>query len=451
MDIIQFKDKLFAHGKELGFSDMELYYQSNGKFSTKVYKGEIDSYDIAVEGGVSFRGICNGKMGYAYTEKVDEDSISLLPNEAKENSSIIDSEDIETIFEGSRLYEKVDLYSEKLSKVSAEEKISLLKQVEEEAFALSEKVTSVNYCLLESHDSEIMIANTKGLMKREKSNVAYIFISVVVKDEDDIKNAYNLCLIKDFGEIDTKTIAKEAVEEALSLLGADSIESKTYPIILKNTAAASLLQVFSGIFSAENVQKGKSRLVGKLEEQIASSTITIVDDPHDRDGYGSRSFDSEGVATKRLNIIENGVLNTYLHNIKTALKDKVESTGHAHKSSYKGTLSISPSNMFIQPGEIAYEDLIHGEEEALIITDLQGLHSGANPISGDFSLAAQGYLVKDGRVERPVNQITVGGNFYTVLQEVEAIGNDLEFSIPMGSSFIGSPSLKLKGLSVGGK
>ncbi len=450
MDILTFKESLFAQGRDLGFSDMELYYQNNGKFSTKIFKGEIDSYNIAVEGGVSFRGILNGQMGYSYTEKIDEESIRFLLEEAKENVSIIDSDEAEVIFAGSTSYEELELYSEQLAAISTEEKINFLKQVEAECFALSEKVTSVNYCLLESHDTEKMIANTKGLEKYEKGNVVYTYISVVVKENDDIKTAGKLTLARDFSTFDPVSMANEIVTDALSTLGATSIASKEYPIILKNTAASSLLQVFTQAFSADNVQKGKSRLATKLDTQVAHPLVSIVDDPFLPNGFMSRSFDSEGVATKRLHVVEEGVLRTYLHNLKTATKDNVESTGHATKSSYKGTITIAPSNMFIVPGEISYEELVAREVEALIITDVQGLHSGANPISGDFSLAANGYLVRDGKIERPVNQITIAGNFFTLLEQVEAVASDLEFGFPMGG-YVGSPSLKVKGLAVAGE
>ncbi|WP_084031570.1 TldD/PmbA family protein [Anaerobacillus arseniciselenatis] len=450
MDILTFKENLFVKGAELGFSDMELYFQKNGKFSTKIFKGDVDSYNIAIDGGVSFRGIFEGKMGYAYTEKIDEESISFLVKEAKENLAMIDSEDPEVIFAGSEHYDELDLYSEELASVSNEDKIELLKKVEAECFALSEKISSVNYCLLESHDSEKMIANTKGLEKREKGNVVYIFVSVVAKEGEDIKSASKLVLTRDFSAFDPKAIAKEVVEEALSTLGATSIKSGDYPVILKNKAAASLLQVFSTAFSADNVQKGKSRLANKLEEAIGNSLITIVDDPFKEDGFMSRSFDSEGVATKRLNVVEHGVLKTYLHNLKTAAKDNVASTGHGTKGSYKGTITVAPSNLFIEPGEKSYDEMIAGEEEAVIITDLQGLHSGANAISGDFSLAANGYLVKGGKIERPINQITVAGNFFTMLEEVEVVGGDLKFALPAGG-YVGSPSLKVKSLAVAGE
>lgn len=448
-EILAFKERLFAEGKKKGFSDMEIYYQSSRKSNVKIYQGDVDDYHFAVEGGVSFRGLNNGKMGYAYSEKIEEAMIELLLDEAWENASLIDNDEEEVIFAGSDQYKEIDLYAKNLANVTVEEKIDLMKQLEAACFTLSNKVKSVDYCLLESLENERLIANTKGFEKSEKNNFIYIVISVVVEDGDGFKSAMKFKITKDFSDLCPETLAQQVVDEALSYVGATSITSKHYPIIFKNKAAASLLQVFSQGFFADNVQKDHSPLAGKLGKSIANTNITIIDDPHLQNGIRSQSFDSEGVATRKIRVVENGLLKTYLYNLKTAKKDEVESTGHAYKSSYKGTVTIAPSNMYIQPGENTLSELMAAEEELLIITELQGLHSGANPISGDFSLAAKGYLVKNGKIERPIDQITVAGNFYTLLNQIEAVGNDLQFAI--GFDYIGSPSLKVKKLSVGGE
>ncbi|KMK76612.1 peptidase U62 [Alkalihalobacillus pseudalcaliphilus] len=448
--MIQFKEQLFEQGNKHGFTEMELYYQSTNRFNTQLFNGEVDGYKVSSEGGVSFRGIYNGKMGYAYTEKIADSEIEFLIQEAADNALIIEDDNPEELFAGSDSYADISLYSQSLSEVSSDDKINLLKEAEKECYALSDLIHSINYCTLESRESETFIANTKGLEKREKRNFIYIILSAVVKSGDEFKSAMKYWVTDDFSTFSPKEMAKEVVDEALSFVGASSIKSGQYPIILRNTAASSLLQVFSSSFSADDVQKGKSLLAGKLNETIGHSLITIIDDPHDRNGVASQTFDGEGVATAKQTIVENGVLLTYLHNSKTAQKDGVKSTGHAYKPSYKGSISISPSNMYIQPGSESLQQLMESESETIVITDLQGLHSGANSITGDFSLAANGYLVRNGKIERPLDQITVAGNFFTLLNQVEAIGNDLDFSI-MGSGYLGSPSLKVGTLSVGGE
>ncbi len=450
MNIKVFKERLFQQGRELGFHDMEIYYQENKKFSSNVYKQEVDNYSIAMSGGLSFRGVYQGKMGYSYTEKLDEEAIGMLLEEAKSNSMILETQNQEVIFEGSSSYQQVKLFDEALEKVTPKEKIDLIMALEEEAYKLDKRLVSIGDCSIDTYLSERLIANTKGLERQEKSNIAAIALEVIVKEEEDTKTAFEVLFTNDIKNVEVKELAEKVVNEALSYLGATPVESKEYPILLKNKAMASLISAFTGAFSAENAQNGQSLLKDKVGQEIANPILTIIDNPFLEQGMQSRSFDSEGVATKELEVIKDGVLQTLLHNIKTAAKAGVQSTGHASKNSYKGNLTVAPSNIYVKNGENSFDELVASIEEGVMITELQGIHSGANAVSGDFSLAAHGYLIKDGKIARPVNQITIAGNFYQLLKDIDSIANDLAFSLPMFGGYVGSPTVKVKSLAVAG-
>ena len=389
-------------------------------------------------------------MGYSYTEKVDESAIEALIEMAKANAQIVENNEEEVIFKGSNEYEHIDLYSDDLAGMSADKKLGFTRELEKGAYSADKRVINVNDCMYSDYENERGVYNTKGLNRNEKSNAAFFYISVIVQENSEIQSAVAFGTYRDFKDLDAESVAKRAVDKALSYLGAKSIKSGTYTILLENFASADLLKTFSDIFSADNVQKGRSLLKNKLGEAIGSMSLTIIDDPFMTDGVASRSFDSEGVASERISLIEEGILQGLLHNLKTAKKDGVESTGHGYRTSYKGAITVAPSNLYIQPGLNTYEDMVSSMDEGLIITELQGLHSGANTISGDFSLAAKGYYVKDGRIKRPVNQITIAGNFYNVLKNIEAIGEDLAFTIP-DMTYIGSPTLKIKNIAVAGE
>ncbi|EOD01565.1 TldD/PmbA family protein [Caldisalinibacter kiritimatiensis] len=450
MDRREFMKKLFEKGKQAGMKEMEIYFQDSDNFDIKVFKGEIDNYSISNEIGVSFRGLYNGKMGYSYTEKIDETSIDILIKEAVENASVIDSDDEENIQPPSENYKEVNNYNNSLNKVTPEEKINFIKSVEKEAFKLDNRVISVQHCIFGEESAHTMLVNTKELDLEEKSNIAYAYVSVMVKEGEDVKTGGSYIISNDFSKFDAKKLAKEAVDEAVSMLGAKSIESNEYPIVLRNDVAANLLEAFVPIFSAENVQKDLSLLKGKIDKQIGNSIITVVDDPFMKNGVASASFDGEGVSTKYKKVIDKGILKTYLHNTKTAKKDGVESTGNAYKPSYKSPVSIAPTNMYIEKGNITFNEIIESIDKGLLIINIQGLHAGLNTVSGDFSLSAYGYLIENGKIDRPVNQITIAGNFFELLKDIEMIGDDLRFTLPGGSGYIGSPTLKIKKLAVSG-
>lgn len=450
MDMKMLIDKIFAEGKKQGINDMEVFYSAGSSLSLKVFQKELDGYSLSESEGLGLRGMYNGKMGYSYTEKVDETSIDLLVKNVKENATVIDSDDEEYIFEGSKEYKKVDTFNPKLEEVEEAEKIKFVKQLEEEAFKIDNRIQSVETCVYGDGYGETIMSNTKGLYLHDKSNIAYTYVVVVAKENEDIKTGMAYRTGNDFSKFNPKEIAEEAVKEALSMLGAKSVKSGDYPVVIRNNAAADLLEAFEGIFSAENVQKNLSLLKGKLNEQIGSEKFTLVDDPFMEGGLASRSFDGEGVASKYKKVVDKGVLKTYFHNLKTAKKDGVETTGNASKSSYKSSVGIAPSNFYVEKGEKTLEEIISSMDKGILITELQGLHSGLNSVSGDFSLAALGYELKDGKIAKAVEQITVAGNYFELLKNIEETGSDLKFGLP-GEAYIGSPSLKIKKLAIAGE
>ncbi len=443
-------DKIFQKGREKGLNDMEVYYSAGRSLTLKVFQKELDTYNLSESEGLSLRGVYKGKMGYSYTEKVDDTSIDQLVRDVLENAVIIDSDDEEFIFEGSKEYKKVDSFNPALSNVSEEKKIEFVKSLEEEAFKLDKRIESVEVCVYGDGYGEIIMSNTKGLFLQDKSNIAYTYIVVVAKEGEDIKTGMAYRTGNDFTKFNARDIAKEAVDEALALLGAKSVKSGDYDVIIRNSAAADLLEAFTGIFSAEAVQKNLSLLKGKLNDKIASDKFTLIDDPYMEGGLASKSFDGEGVACKYKKVVDKGVLKTYFHNLKTAKKDGVETTGNASKGSYKSSLGISPSNFYVEKGERGLNEMIADINKGILITELQGLHSGLNTVSGDFSLAALGFLIENGKISRPVEQITVAGNYFEMLKNIEETGSDLKFGLP-GGSYIGSPSLKIKKLSIAGE
>lgn len=444
MKLQEFQTKLFSAAESSGFSDVEIYFEKKEVFGCQIYKGEIDQYEIAEDGGVSFRGIIDGKMGYSYSEKIDDASIPFLLNNAKENTKIMTDENTEEIFAGSSQYEQKSFFSESLNEISASEKIQLIKDVERELLAFDPRIAATDYCMIRTESVARNLVNNKGLALTDQVNYVYVMVEAIVRDGEETKTSFEFNITKDFYSLNAKEIAKKAAEEALSQLGSRNIESKDYPILLRNDMAANLFAAFSSNFFADNTQAGLSSLKEKLGEKIASEKITIVDNPFLEEGLASRTFDSEGVATRNLTLVESGVLHSFLYNLKTAKKDQTVTTGHAYKDSYKSAVKVGPTNLYIRPSSISFDSLIASMKEGIFITNLSGLHSGVNKVSGDFSVAANGFFVKDGKIQFPVNLMTIAGNFYQLLQDVEEIGSDLTFPL----SPIGAPSVLVKSLSV---
>ena len=447
MELNLFVKELFSKAQEEGFSEYEVYYVDRESLSISVYKEEVEKYNLNNSAGLSFRGKFGDRIGYSYTEILDEDAIEMLVKKAKENVLAIENNDIQFIYEGDKEYKEISTYNEELEDIPADKLINIAIGMEKEAKKYCNKVESFSGCSVSYSSGKYGIINSKGLNLSNKSNLLTAYVVPIVKDLDKMYDGCGYVVAKSLNDVKPDKIAKMGVDEALSKIGGTSIASGNYKVIINNEAMVSLLSTFAGIFSGDAVQKGLSLLKDKEGEIIAADIVNLVDDPHLEDGLASVSFDDEGVATLKTYLIKNGKLNSLLHNLKTANKAGVKSTGNGFKSSYASPISVSPTNFYIEPGINSLEEMTKKINKGLIITDFAGLHSGANSITGDFSLAAKGFYIEDGIKTHPVEQITVAGNFFTLLNNIEEIGSDLKF--PMSS--VGSPSIVIKELSIAGE
>ncbi|MEG1416595.1 MAG: TldD/PmbA family protein, partial [Clostridium sp.] len=296
IDIRTFTEILFEKGKKLGFEDMEVYYTGSDSFDIKVYKSEIDSYNVNSSMGLSFRGIINGKMTYSFTERFNEDDIDYLLNLAVKNSNEVEIIGEDHIFEGSDNYHSE--FSNNYSEVDSAKKIQDAILLEKKGSEIDNRIETVQHCMLQTAKGTRRIINTKGLDLSEESGVCMAYISVVASDGESKKSGSSFNMVESYGSLDFDAIAKEAVEEATIKIGAVTPKTGKYKIILRYDAAAELLSTFAGVFSAESVQKGLSLLKDKLNTKIACDKITIIDNPFLECSASKTTFDDEGVATK---------------------------------------------------------------------------------------------------------------------------------------------------------
>ena len=434
-------DLLFKEAKARGIEDIQVYLDNSSNFDVEVLKGELENYTIASSQKLSVKGIYDLKMGKVVTEVINDDMIDFILDSIIASAQTINSEDEVFIYEGDKAYKNVEgLYNSELNKVEAKLKINDVFELEKKAMAKDKRVRMVQ-AFYGDGTVNVLIQNSKGLKLEKLVNNGMMGVYVIASDGKDQRTAFEYLQTNDYSDYDLEKLATVGVEKAVALLGAQPCDSGEYEILLSNEASASLLAPYLMMFSGEMVQRNMSLLKGKVGEVVGNSKITIVDDPFMKKSTKSGAFDDEGVATSYKELIKDGVLTGFLHNLKTAKKGNTKSTGNGF---LKG---ISPTNFYIKPGEVKYDNAVKAMKKGLIITDLAGTHAGANPISGDFSLQASGFLVEDGKIVRPVALITVAGNYLTLLKDVTGVCDDLKFNF----RYIGSPSIKIKSLVVSGK
>lgn len=421
----------------------------SSSFEVQVKNGEIFQYNVSDGGGLGFRVLANGKVGYASTQILDEAAIDLLVDGALENAALVESKDRQFIFPGSEKYPELTLFNPALEDLDAAAKIDMAKKLEKLTLQQDERIAQVEDCAVFSERAATALVNSEGLDVSSEGNLLGGYVAAVAREGEKVNTGFKLFFTMNPEEIDLEKVAREAAQEALSGLDAAPVPSGAYRVLLRRDVAATLLSTFSGVFSADNAQRGLSRLKGKEGETVAAACVTIMDDPHRAGSASSTPFDGEGVATAVKAVVEGGRLNTLLHNLKTAHKQGVQTTANASRPGYAAPVGVAPTNFYFKPTDASFEAMLEALGDGLLITDMQGMHAGANPITGDFSLAAKGFRVRGGKIAEAVAQITVAGNFYELLEGIEAVGGDLDFLAPGGSCF-GSPSLIVGKISVAG-
>ena len=448
MDFQNFKKAVFDTAKEKGLTEYELYYQTAESTSAGAFGHEIDSFSASVEGGVCFRCIVEGKMGYASTEHLSCDQAKDLVTKAYENAKVLEAEEPVFLNAGDLTYAPLTLDPYPLP--SAQELIGTVLSTQEKLYGADPSV--IDGCSVQgiSEAMELAICNSKGLDLHYRNHAAGLIVGALIEEKGEKANLHKIKLAK-LDTIDTDALVTEAVTGAKNKLGGDVAPTGVCPVVFDPEAMSSLLQVFSSVFSAESAQKGLSRLADREGQIIASEAVTLMDDPFHKDNPMPIPFDAEGSPTFCKAVIEKGVLKTLLYNLKTANQAGKATTGNASKAKYSASVGTRPFTMYLQGGDMTEEQLLQKAGSGVYINALSGLHAGANPISGDFSLQSAGYLIENGKKTTPVKAFTVAGNFYTLLKDITAVADNMRLPMALDITAFGAPSTLVENLSIAGK
>ena len=448
MNFQEFKNLVIDACADAGITEYELYYEAGSSINVDTFQHSINEFSSSTVGGVCFRCIVGGKMGYASTEALNAEQAKAIVAKAADSAAILEAEEQVFLGEGGQEYEPLEIKTFDLP--STEALIEKVLDAQEKIYAADPMV--IDGCQANGFigRNEIAIYNSKGLDLEYKNNSSGLLIVGVVSDGKEMANNYEFKLGK-LDTIDSEALAKKAVDGAKQKLGGEPAPTGQYPVVFNPDAMSSLLQVYSSIFSSEATQKGLSRLGDSEGQIIAAPMVTLVDDPFHPENPEPINFDAEGSPTHKKNVIEKGELKTLLYNLKTAAVAGKKTTGNASKAGYDSAVGLRPFTMYLENGDISEEELLAKAGNGVYITSLGGLHAGADPISGDFSLQSAGFMIRDGKKAEYVKSFTVAGNFYDLLKNITALANNCHLPRAMGMTAFGAPSVLVEGLSVAGK
>ena len=439
--------KIIERGLELGLEAVEIYANTSESNTLKLDDSKLETYNIKKIFGASIRGLLDGKMCYVYTESLEDEVIEDLLKQLVTNIKIINSTEKEFMYEGGHEYQDVPALVSNYNEVATSSKVNLLKDLEKNILAKDERIKKVGYCQYTETSNDVQILNSKGLNLKRSYSYISTFAGAVATENDQTAIGISGDVQVDFSKFEKERIVEEATSDALSQLGAGFVKTGAYPVVLKRDVATQLLSAFSSVFMGESALRKMTILADKKGEKIFGENITIMDDPFYKDALINIPFDDEGVPCKTKAVVENGVFNGLLHSLKTANFYNEEPTGNGFKAGTAGAVATRPTNMFIKQGNLSKDEIIATVEDGIYITEVNGLHAGLNPISGDFNVQSSGFLIKNGKLDAPITLFVTSGNFFEMMNNVEEVGNDIEKRF----TGVASPTLKIKSLAISGK
>lgn len=425
----------------------EVFLASSKSLKIDVLNQKVESIDGIRDLGLGIRIIKDKKLGFAYTSDFDETVLEEIINQAIENAKSSEADEYNSLPNNLAPSSVIDLelFDPKIAETPIKEKIELALKIEEAAYKSDKRVKKTEKVSYSDSESEAWIVNSNGVNVNFKINYCGAVADMIAVQNGEMEAGFGLDFVKKFDDFKPEKIGKEAAERAAGMLGAKSIPSQKLPLILDPHVGTNILEVLASALSSDAVQKGKSLFIDKIGNEVGSEALSIIDNGRLPNGLASAPFDGEGVSTQETKLIENGILRNLFYNTYTANKGKTKSTGNAVRESYMGLPVVGHTNLYIPAGSQSADEMIKSISKGLYVQRVMGIHT-ANPISGDFSIGAAGFMIENGEKTYPVRGITIAGNLIEMLKAIEAVASDLRFI-----TNVGSPTLLISEMTVGGQ
>lgn len=440
-------DLVLDEALKAGAEAAEVLYQQGEQFSVKAESGNLGEYKVAGSEVFGVRLFKQNKVAVSYSEDRSVESLKAMINSALSTLPFLEERPHEKLVcKEACFYDSPETQmNSAMSEEEIKERIQFALALEQDVLKADHRVQNVPYSgVSEGHGLKAM-KNTLGGISLERQSTGSCYTSALMKQGDTQAMFYSSHLEKDFRQLDPKRCREESLEKAALLLEGKPLASRDYSVVFSPDLLASLVGIFSGIFSAKSLIEGTNPFKGKLGEAIAIPEFSLIDDPKAPEGLYPTAFDDEGFPTRPTVLVDRGVYQGLLHNSATASELKMAHTPNASRSA-RSSLGVGSTHKRILRGS-AKDSEFFQQGEIFEIFDMQGLHSGANPTSGNFSFAAAGRFWRDGRPVQAVRHVTVSGNFYQAIKNISAIGD--VFYTNDSKSFT-APKIRFEGLHTAG-
>jgi len=409
---------------------VEAYVVRSRETEVEVFGGEVESLTTAVIEGIGVRVVADHRQGYAWAGSLDASVIDEALRDARDNAQFGEPDEWYALASpadvNGAIAPELDLWRDELAAVTTDEKVRIALELDRATRVADPRIRNVESSGYGDSLTEAALANSWGVEAAQRRTTCGASSSAIADDGTGAQTGYGYVAGRTLSELDLDSVPRDAATRACRLLGARPIPGRRLPVILDPLVTRSVLGVLSSAFNGESVLKGRSLFTGRAGEQIGATRVTVLDDPTDPRSLGAATYDSEGVPTRRTTLIDKGVLQGFLQNVYTGRRSGAGTTGSAVRG-YTSTPGVGVRALRFEPGVLTPEQIMASVPEAIYVQSVSGLHSGTNPISGDFSVGAEGLMVRGGEFAEPVREVTIASTLQRMLLDLAEVGADLTF------------------------
>jgi PmbA protein len=407
---------------------LEVYVSRASETDVRAYEGEVESLSSASSAGVGIRVISSGRQGFAYAGSLDERVVAETLAEARDNVGFATADPHVALAEPDRVAPApLEVWDESLVLMPTAKKVELALELERLTRAADRRVRQVSSADYGDLAAEAAIVTSTGIVASSRRTVCSVGSEAIAGEGSDSQTGYGFSAARSPSELDLDKAATDAAQRAVRMLGATKARSGRFAVVFDRRVASTLLSVVSSALSGEAVIKGRSMFAGRVGEEVGAASMTLVDDPTDARSFGASAYDAEGLACRRNVLIEGGVLRGFVYDSTSARRAGTVSTASAVRGGYATTPGAGCRALLLAPGTLEADEILEAVGEGLYVQSVTGVHSGVNPVSGDFSVGAEGLMVRGGALAEPVREVTIASTLQRMLQSVVHVGADVEW------------------------
>jgi PmbA protein len=413
---------------------MEVYVVRGSDTEVRAYEGAVESLTSADSSGVGIRVILEGseeegsRLGFAWAGTLDPAVIEAALTDARDNARYAtpDPDVVLARPDGATAVEQ-DLWDDGVTKTPIEGKIALALELERATRSGDPRIRQVSSADYADGRVEMALASTTGIQSTARRTNAFVSVDAIAGEGADTQTGTGFSVGRGPVDLNPDEAKTEAVERAVRLLGAQKGQSGRYTVVFDPRVVSTLLSVMASALSGEAVVKGRSFFAGRIGESVANAAVTLVDDPTDSRAFTASAYDGEGLACRRNVLIADGMLRMFVFDTVSARRAKMQSTGSAVRGGFAGTPSAGCRALVLQPGSKGAEEILASVGDGIYVQSVTGIHSGVNTVSGDFSVGAEGLMIRGGALAEPIREVTVASTLQRMLQSIVEIGGDLRW------------------------